>query len=299
MTDIRKQTFGIEIETVGRDRKETAQIVAELFETSISRDGGYYDKYVVRDNKNRKWTFMTDGSLSSDRSCEVVSPVLNYEDIELLQNVVRALRKGGCKTDYSCGIHVHVGTEEVENFARYAKNLSNIVETHYDLLKKALNFSDRSRWCRSNKYFQEQMNKSNIKDEKDVMKLWYDTDNERTAEILATEHYNHSRYHLLNMHSYFQNKGVEFRAFNGTLHAGEIRAYICLCLAMNTQAINKSFVAKKYVTTGENDAFAMNSWLYNMNLAGEEFKNVRKHLMKNLSGNLEYRNGSFTSRRAI
>ena len=127
MTEIKKQTFGVEIETVGKNRRDTAQIVADLFNTTKSYEGGSYDMYIVRDIQGRKWSFMRDGSLSSSASCEVVTPVLNYDDIEMLQEVVRTLRANGCKADYSCGIHVHVGTDEVEDFGRYVKNLTNIV----------------------------------------------------------------------------------------------------------------------------------------------------------------------------
>ena len=292
MTDIRKQTFGIEIETVGRDREETAKIVAEYFGKTATYEGGYYNKYVVRDNKNRKWTFMTDGSLSLARSCEVVSPVLSYDDIEMLQEVVRALRKGGCKADESCGIHVHVGTDEVEDFARYAKNLSNLVETHYELLLKALNvLPQREHWCSNNKRFQRALNKKSPKSETEVMKVWYDEEDEIECEYRKATHYDGSRYHLLNLHSYFQGKGVEFRAFNGTMHAGEIKAYVCLCLAINAYAINKKFVYKRNIELGDNDLFLMNSWLFDMKMSGEEFINVRKHLLKHLSGDISYRYG--------
>ena len=300
MTEIKKQTFGVEIETVGKNRRDTAQIVADLFNTTKSYEGGCYDMYIVRDSQGRKWSFMRDGSLSSSASCEVVTPVLNYDDIEMLQEVVRTLRANGCKADYSCGIHVHVGTDEVEDFGRYVKNLTNIVETHYDILIRALAVlpSRADRWARKNSDFQNAVNRKSLKDEKAVMKAWYGTDSESSCEYHRNTHYDSSRYHLLNMHSYFQGKGVEFRAFNGTMHAGEIRAYICLCLAMNTYAINAKFTGKKDVDT-YNDVFSFRGWLKQLHLVGDEFKNVRFHLLKKLEGNTSSKNGSFTSRRAV
>lgn len=298
MTDITRQTFGIEIETVGKTIYETATIVGNLFGTNVTYVGGGYNKHTVIDNDNKVWTFMSDASLSGGyHSCEVVSPILSYDEIEKLQSVVRALRQGGCKADASCGIHVHVGTTEVENLGKYFKNLTNIVETHFELLVRSLKIrSGRIRWCQQNPAFQLRINKKSVKTENDVAKLWYNLNDESFLEGAKNQHYHSSRYHLLNLHSYFQNKGVEFRAFNGTMHAGEIKAYVLLCLAINTQAINKSFVSKQNVETGINDAFAMNSWLYNLGLAGDEFKNARKHLIKHLTGNLAYKNGSNTVR---
>ncbi len=35
-----------------------------------------------------------------------------WEDIPMVQEVVRALREAGARTDSSCGIHVHVGFGE-------------------------------------------------------------------------------------------------------------------------------------------------------------------------------------------
>ena len=43
---------------------------------------------------------------------EVVSPVCRWEDIPMVQEVVRAIREAGARTDSSCGIHVHVGFGE-------------------------------------------------------------------------------------------------------------------------------------------------------------------------------------------
>ena len=39
---------------------------------------------------------------------EFVTPPLNYQDIELLQNIIRKLRENGAKSHRSCGIHIHV-----------------------------------------------------------------------------------------------------------------------------------------------------------------------------------------------
>ena len=56
----------------------------------------------------RKWVVERDASVT-DPCAEVVSPVCHWEDIEMVQEVVRAIREAGARTDSSCGIHVHVG----------------------------------------------------------------------------------------------------------------------------------------------------------------------------------------------
>jgi len=67
-----------------------------------------------------------------------------------------------------------------------------------------------------------------------VERIWYNGESRRD------QHYDDSRYHCLNLHSVFQKGTVEFRLFNGTLHAGKIKAYIQFCLAIGAQALNQS-----------------------------------------------------------
>ena len=62
-------------------------------------------------------------------------------------------------------------------------------------------------------------------------------------------HYDDSRYHCLNLHSVFQKGTVEFRLFNGTVHAGKIKAYIQLCLAIGAQALNQSCASRRKTVT--------------------------------------------------
>lgn len=102
-------------------------------------------------------------------------------------------------------------------------------------------------------------------------------------------HYHDSRYHFLNLHSFFNGVGtVELRGFNGTLHAGKIRTYILLSLAMNEQALTQKFASSKKPQF-ENPKFAMRTWLNRIGFIGEEFKNPREHLCKHLEGSAAWR----------
>jgi hypothetical protein len=96
-------------------------VIAEYFGTRSRHVGGAYDPYTATDRKGRVWRAMTDGSIDTkkrvngvlinanrDYSCEAVSPILQYEDIEDLQEIIRLLRKEGALANESCGIHVHV-----------------------------------------------------------------------------------------------------------------------------------------------------------------------------------------------
>ena len=82
----------------------------------------------------RKWTVESDGSVT-DPSAEVVSPVCRWEDIEMVQEVVRAIRETGGRADSSCGIHVHVGFGQ--HTPASLRRLVNLVNAKEDLLTQA------------------------------------------------------------------------------------------------------------------------------------------------------------------
>lgn len=87
----------------------------------------------------------------------------------------------------------------------------------------------------------------------------------------------------LNLHSVFQKGTVEFRLFNGTLHAGKIKAYIQFCLAIGAQALNQSCASRRKTQTS-NEKYTFRTWLLRLGLNGEEFATARQHLLANLPG---------------
>ena len=92
------------------------------------------------------------------------------------------------------------------------------------------------------------------------------------------------RYHMLNLSSLFSGKGIELRLFNGSLHAGEVKAYIQFSLALCQSAKDLTRVSSYVPKNDENDKYAMRTWLCRLNLTGDEFKTRRKFICKNLTG---------------
>ena len=95
--------------------------------------------------------------------------------------------------------------------------------------------------------------------------------------------------HACNLHSVFYHGTVEWRLFNSTLHAGEVRANIILAMAISAQAINQKYTQFKKTPVGDNPAFTFRTFLLRLGLIGPEYKNVRMHLLKNLPGNKAWR----------
>ncbi len=85
------------------------------------------------------------------------------------------------------------------------------------------------------------------------------------------------RYKGLNLHSVFYKGTLEFRIFNSTLHAGEIKSYIQLCLAISNQALEQKS-ARFRKTTSTNEKYTFRTWLLRLGFIGDEFKTARLHL---------------------
>ena len=237
---MRTQTFGIEMELTGITRSRAAKVIAAHFGTESWYLGAGYDTYAAKDDKGRTWKAMSDSSIYPQRKLEgrkvgadieyrteVVSPILRYEDIEILQELVRELRAAGAFANNSCGIHIHVGAERFT--PKTLRNIVNIIASKEDLLYKALEVDvSRMGYCqKTNAWLLEHINREKPKTMAELADLWY-----HEAPSGRSAHYNRSRYHGLNLHATFTKGTIEFRLFNGTTHAGKIKAYIQLCLAI-------------------------------------------------------------------
>lgn len=289
---MRTQRFGIEIEMTGITRAAAAQVIAGYFNTTATHVGGFYDSYAVRDTQGRQWKVMSDASIraetrrgrtsNSDYKVEFVTPICRYEDIEPLQEIIRKLRTAGAKVNDSCGIHVHVDASA--HNVKTLRNIVNIMAAKEDLLYKALKVEvEREYYCqKADTRFLDAMNNRRPKTMDELERLWY---NGRSGR---NEHYDHSRYHALNLHSVFSKGTIEFRLFNSTLHAGEIKSYIQLCLAISHQALVQKG-ASRTKTQSPNEKYTFRTWLLRLGLIGDEFKTARLHLLKNLEGNIAWR----------
>ena len=292
--------FGIEMEMTGITRSRAASLMASFFGTESRHEGGAYDTYTARDEQGRKWKAMNDSSLvpqkkvngnitdaSSFYRTEVVSPILSYDDIPSLQELIRTLRKAGAFANSSCGIHIHVGAERFT--PKTLRNLVNVFYSKEDLIYRALRINPgrEHRYCRkTNERFLKELNKKRPATMAKFADLWY-----MEAPCGRNMHYNSSRYHGLNLHATFTKGTVEFRLFNGTLHAGEIKAYIQFCLAMTHQALTQKKASARKTET-DNEKYAFRCWMLRLGLIGDEFKTCRHHLLKNLTGNAAWRHAA-------
>ena len=304
VAEMKKQTIGVEVEMNSITREKAARVAAEFFGTGRYRDTSYRNGYYAWsawDESGREWKFQRDSSIAGpeDEKCEMVTPILTYADMETLQELIRRLRRAGAKSDATrgCGVHIHIGANG--HTPQTLRNLANLMASHERLIADALKIDQgrMNRYCRTvNPQFIEQLNQKKPTNMAQFADIWYTANG---ANYGRDQHYNDSRYHMLNYHAIFTKGTIEFRLFqfdkptaekkNG-LHAGQLKSYIQLCLALSEMAKELKIASPKPQQT-ENPKFAMRTWLIRLGLVGEEFSTARSFLTKNLDGDAAFRYG--------
>ena len=302
--EMKKQTFGVEIEMYDIRREKAAEIAATFFGTrnyTYTGDRNGYQTWSAWDEQGREWKFSRDASIQTvvdAEKCELVTPILMYDDMELLQELIRTLRHAGAKSNpaHMCGVHIHIGADG--HTARTLRNLVNIMASKEDLIINAL-YLDHSRinnYCRTvDPRFLNRLNQEKPQTMQALADVWYESQN---CNYGRDRHYNNSRYHMLNLHATFTKGTIEFRLFQfnnphgkykGGLHAGRLKAYIQFCLAVS-QLAKQSRTCSPERRQRENPKFAMRTWLIRCGFVGPEFNTAMKFFTQSLTGSAAWRN---------
>ena len=130
--------------------------------------------------------------------------------------------------------------------------------------------------------------------------VWYST---QDADWGRNNHYNNSRYRMLNYHATFTKGTIEFRLYQfeaphdgkqGGIHAGRLKSFIQLSLALSQMA-KEVKTASPNVQITDNPKYAMRCWLLRLGFIGQEFATAREVLTQKLSGDAAFRHGRETA----
>ena len=276
------QKFGLELEFTGITREEAAEVIGAYWGRKPRKYIGNHDSYEIIDRFKRRWRVVYDSSIvpecrhhyaTEDYQVEMVTPICHYDDIPVIQELIRRLRSKGAVAGQKCGIHIHVDAAPYD--ARTLRNITNIMASKEDLIYKALQVQveRKNKYCQPvNSLFLEELNRKKPKTTEGVKTIWY------RGGDKSRSHYDKSRYHCLNLHSVFEKGTIEFRLFNSTMDDGEVKAYIHLCLAISHQALTQASASRR-VTVSTNEKYTFRTWLLRLGLNGEEFSETRKHLL--------------------
>lgn len=296
--------FGVEVEMNHITRQNAAKVAAEFFGTGRYENTAYRNGYMTWSAfsaDGREWKFSRDVSIAGpdDEKTELVTPILEYSDIPTLQELLRRLRRAGAVSNPKVGAGVHIHVSRKGGFkVNEVKNLVNIMAAHENQIGRAIRI-DRGRtghYCKTvNPDFLSLMHRKNPKTMAELENIWYEGNH---ANYGRSQHYNESRYHMCNLHSLFHGHGtIEFRLFQfsnphdgkkGGIHAGEMKSYIQLCIAMCELAHEIKYASPKPQQT-ENEKYAFRCWLLRLGFIGDEFETAREILLRNMEGSAAWR----------
>jgi len=216
-SSVNNMTFGIEIE---------CYIPEQALHNAGVRIGGYHNGLQVN-CLPQGWNAQRDSSIRAPlgkQGIEIVSPILMGADgIRQVEFVLQWLRDMGAGCNESCGIHVHVGSNE-----ETAKKLVGLVAQHEKALFAVSGRKGKTR--ANNHYCRGIQNDSNIK-------AAYE--NGRQIQAAAQ-----TRYQLLNLTNLTSGRrpAVEFRAFAATFRTEVVLGYIrvSIGLVQVAQTLKKS-----------------------------------------------------------
>jgi hypothetical protein len=215
--------FGIEVEFTGITRRQAAEVAARYLGGTITETRDSYGTCKVTAPDGRVWKFVYDGSIYTQKrvngekvsagreySVELVSPILTYEkDMATLQELIRKLRKAGAFSERLNRTGVHIHLNGADHTPRSLRNFINIIYSRNDLLYESLEIEPtRMRYCKKmDQDLVERMNRKKPTTFKQIEDIWYEGYSDSRAR-----HYHESRYHFLNLHSFFNGCGtVELR----------------------------------------------------------------------------------------
>ncbi len=222
--------FGVEIEVYGLDYVVTpldGSIIKPYNISSRGRDARYVDElclsYRIHLGADRScWHLEEDGSIIGRGGAELISPILS--GLEGLSEVYRALQVlceiDKLKINESCGFHVHHGVDRETYTCEQLKELVRIVypmeEEFYLLIPGDRGAAETCRPLELHlETFLKDCDRSCESDGCRSRRLWYSRENRYDPK--ADSRYDKTRYHGLNLHSYWYRSTIEFRYHSAVL----------------------------------------------------------------------------------
>ena len=227
-------------------------------------------------------------------------PILTYGDIETFAGALK-LRHAGAKSDAArgCGVHIHIGAQG--HTPQSSSQPANIMASHESLIAEALKL-DRgyrmNRYCRTvDPSFLEQVKPQEAADDGAACGHLVHQQRRKLRQEPPLQReplpYAQPPCHFYQRNGRIPAFPVRCRRQMGSraaIHAGQLKSYIQLCLALSQMAKDVRTASPK-PQQNENPKYAMRTWLLRLGFIGEEFATARDFLTRNLSGDTAFRHG--------
>lgn len=172
------------------------------------------------------WCFVTDDSIKGAGGGELVSPILaGIQGLIRVYQIIKLLQEfSEIQVNETCGFHVHHGVDPA-NFGNHElfqlMRIVAIFENYiYHLLPEYRNQAETCRPLEIDLYEWFRRNGSERRVPL-VKNLWYSPENRDDAKTPQHRRLHPTRYHGLNLHSYWYRGTVEFRYFPSVLEQPE------------------------------------------------------------------------------
>lgn len=228
------RSFGIEIEFFGLDYiayPGGGRVIRPCNIQSRSRGGEPFRKLAERfrlkcGEDESLWHFETDDSLKGRGGAELISPILSGIDglVEAYRAFQMLQQLKGVDINETCGFHVHHGVDRAKFGCRQLQRLVKFVyplEDYFYLLIPGNR--QNAATCRPMELDLDQFmveKECAVCDPERcyVKSAWYSPENRFDLEAARYPRYDKTRYHGLNLHSYWFRGTVEFRYHSAVLH---------------------------------------------------------------------------------
>lgn len=209
-------TFGVEIETYGSN--------IAYFKT-LANDRGLeiYDhlhEYSGCHNDIQMYKLVPDGSISGNNAAECVTPALkgNATGFDSLKDCCTSLVEAGAKVNSSCGLHVHIGVENLTQ-TQYVNTFKN-----YQKLERVIDsFMARSRRASNNGYC--------------CTLLDHNFSGCNTIADVISE-LDSDRYHKVNPMAWGRHHTIELRQHQGSVNFSKIKNWVSFCAKLVAWSAN-------------------------------------------------------------
>jgi hypothetical protein len=232
-----ERTFGVEIEFHGLEYILTpvdGGIIKPYNIHSKARDGRSFSQ-LSRQSKihlgtdRNSWHFEQDssvrGKLRTRYGAELISPILRGLEglVQAYQAFLFLNEIEGLDVDESCGLHVHHGVDQQVYTCEQLKKLVRIVHPLEKIFYLLIPGERQNRTtCRPMeidvKAFLQECDPFCGPNGCRLKELWYSPENRYDPELAKHPRYDRTRYHGLNLHSYWFRSTIEFRYHSAVLH---------------------------------------------------------------------------------
>jgi hypothetical protein len=168
------------------------------------------------------WSFVLDDSIKGAGGAELVSPILSgVQGLTQIYRAINLLREfPEIEVNETCGFHVHHGVDPEKFGNRELFQLLRIVAIFenyiYQLLPEERRTAETCRPLEIDLYEWFRRNGS-VRQTPLVKNLWYSPENRDDAKTPRQRRLHPTRYHGLNLHSYWYRGTIEFRYYPSVL----------------------------------------------------------------------------------